>query len=629
MPDSIFSKPIIHKSKDVKDFGLGKNHKVKVESNIVMPILAESIYKNPLSSIRELYNNEKTSCYKARKLGLKNQRIEININTETRDLTIQGYNSIGISKKVFEDIILNVGVSGNNSQDSIGMFGLGVYSYSLLSENCIITTKSYEDNNIKSYLGKSALNFEDIENQEELKEYGTKFYLNVKDNINFNDLIKTIHDITKFSDIPTYLTVNDNNEPLIQYDDIFDYFEKTIKPIKNKNESLAYYEVKTDDYDIIYYKFQGINYRNSYGNSELVLLNTPIEFYHNNYRFDYIINIKNERLFEPHVSRDFFSDESKTKISDLIDDKFVGFAGTDKTHKNLKEWYKDDLKWFNWNFIDDDFRTYGLQGKDPLNPRKKRLKDLKTLLPLECPKAFYYSNKWNKSVYNKLKSENKFIVFTEDYITDNFVKLGFKEYKLSKSEIQSKTKKANKLTKNYKYHGKYSIEDYPNRANAIIIKSDDLNKDKFSLKYSGFQSNIYLITNNADYDNALKKENLIKILDNTIFTTSKGIKDFQFIKDNLDEITFIDTSECITNQISLMKYDRIMVLANPDIMAFIALIYEKNISPYNHLRTNYNYFKSIFKGVKLRILESVRNTTDYTHNSEFYHNMKYLRDKCP
>ena len=632
LSNSFFSNPIIHKSKEVKDYNLGKTHDVKVKANIVMPILAESIYKNPLSSIRELYNNEKTACYKARKLGLKNQRIEIKINTETRDLTIQGFNSIGISKSVFNDIILNVGVSGNNSQDSIGMFGLGLYSYSLLSENCIISTKSLEDKEIKTYLGKSALNFEEIENQEELKEYGTKFYLNLKDNLEFEDIINKIKEIVQFSDIPTILIVDDLEHSLIQYDDIFDYFNKAINHSWNSQESIVYNFVKTDDYDIIYYKKEGKSNRGYNGNeSLLLLLNTPIQYYKTFYNFEYIVNIKNEKLFTPNPSRDFFSDEVKLIIDDLIESKFTEFEGTDKIHSNIKEWYKDDLKWFNFEFgtNEDIISSWYLKCKDVKKPRKKRESDLSQILPDEMPNEFLFNVNWDKRLYDKMTKDNKFIVFISESNVEHYKKIGFKEYKLSKKEIiaKSKTQASKKLTKSFKFHTKRDSQDLPTK---YVIKTSDLNKDKWNLRYSGFNSDVSLITHNADYKECLLKDDVSTILENTIFTTSKGIKDLGFIEENLSNIEFIDTSVTLTNQVGLMlPHNNILVLANPDIMAFICLIYDKNIQPSNHYKTHYVYFKSIFEGTKLNILESIDNKYDYKQNTEFYYNMKYLRDNLP
>jgi hypothetical protein len=643
MSNSLFSKPIIHKSKNVKDYGLGKNHKVNVESSIVMPILAESIYKNALSSIRELYNNEKTSCYKGKKVGLKNQHIEITINTETRDLTIQGFNSIGISDDVFRNIILNVGVSGNNDKDSIGMFGLGLYSYSILSENCIITTNSFDDKKIKSYLGKSALNFEEIEAQESLKEYGTKFYLNVKDNIDFTDIRDRIEAVVKFSDIPTKLIIDDVDIPLIQYDDIFDYFNKAINHSWTFSESIVYNFVKTDDYDIIYYEVSSQNNSrmyNRYDDSLLLLLNTPIEFHHYTSNFSYIINIKNEKLFEPHISRDFFSDKIKDLISNTISDNFIEFEGINKTHDDLKSWYDDKLKWFNFSFKgndDDKINSWHLKCKNPKKPRVKRDISLEYLLTDKIPSKLYYSFTWNKRLYEELKKKNELIVFLRNNTYSNyskyFDKIGFKEYKIKNKDVISKSKTKNlkvKLTKSFKFHSRNSIDNEPSD---IVIKCQDLNADKYTLKYSNFNSNVCLISNNADYDKAITKDDIIKILNKTVFVTSKGLKDIKFIEDNFKDIEFYCNNQpdyygrnekTVINQKGLMLYDdQIILSANSDLLVYLALTYNTPLTIEVYTYTNLKYFQSIFNNDKLNILESIANKND---KSDFYENMKYLSD---
>ena len=625
------NKPVIHKQKEIKDFGLGKSHDVKVNSNIVMPILAESIYKNPLSSMRELYNNEKTSAYKARKLGLKDQRIEIRINTETRDLTITGINTIGISKAVFNDIILNVGVSGNNSTDNIGMFGLGLYSYSILSENCVITTFSHEDKKHYSYIGKSALNFEEIETQDKLKEFGTRFYMNLKDNININSdydsLVEKIKEIVKFSDIETWLFVDSEKIELIQYNDIFDYFDKAINHSWNSKKSIVYNVVQSDDYDIIYYKIADSNRYSYYGTREkqLLLLNTPIDFYHNNYEFEYIINIKNEQKYNPHISRDFFDDKIKDSIKNLINDNFTGFEGINKRHDSLKSWYEDPLKWFNWKFIDEAFRNYHLKCKNPNKPRQFRHVDLYTILPDKMPKElFYIASSWDKRLYESMKKENKLIVFINSVNIDEFKKIGFKEYKRKRADIikKSKTTLKKKLTKNFKFHYNGSSEDI---GKGIVVKTSNLNTDKSNLRYCNFNADISLIIDSADYP-ALTLDKIEKLLNGMIFTTSKGLKTFEWIIENLNSIRWINSKEYLINQKGLMLEKENMVLIDPQTLGFIILLFGRIFNVEWSLKTHYNYFKSIFKDYKLNILESIADKSDHEYNIDFYHNMKYLRD---
>jgi len=112
-------------TKHDNNYGFSETIKTEINQLAIIPILSDSIYKDPLSAIRELYNNEVTAC----KNSKLDTRIEIKLDTNTRELSIRGYNSMGITREIFDKILKVMGNSGNNSGDRIGLYGLGFFSH--------------------------------------------------------------------------------------------------------------------------------------------------------------------------------------------------------------------------------------------------------------------------------------------------------------------------------------------------------------------------------------------------------------------------------------------------------------------------------------------------------------------
>ena len=120
------------------------NIRAELHSETILRTLAERIYNDYNSAIRELYNNEARACRTARdKYGAK-PSINIIINSIDRSIVLQGIDSLGITKAVFSQVLRIVGKSGNLSGKEVGQFGMGFISYALLTDMMLLETFARE-----------------------------------------------------------------------------------------------------------------------------------------------------------------------------------------------------------------------------------------------------------------------------------------------------------------------------------------------------------------------------------------------------------------------------------------------------------------------------------------------------
>ena len=216
-------------NKEVKNYGLGDEVTVELNALAIIPIIADKIYKKATSPIRELYNNEITACQKALILNPNlDQRIEIILDTDTRELSIQGFNSLGMDSTTFMKILRVMGNSGNSEGNYKGLFGIGFYSFFKISERIIIISNSLESGEKFAYICKSALKFERLkdENYEALEETGFKIIVNVKEGISMNEFDEYIQGIVKLSGIKTSFIKDGENVELEQYKNLEHYIKQ-------------------------------------------------------------------------------------------------------------------------------------------------------------------------------------------------------------------------------------------------------------------------------------------------------------------------------------------------------------------------------------------------------------------
>ena len=350
-----------HDSKIDASYGLGEQIKTQINQLSIIPILSDSIYKDPLSAIRELYVNEVTACKKSK----LNSRIEIKLDTNSRDLIIQGINSSGITREIFDKILTVMGNSSNDDNSKSGYFGLGFFSHVKISEKMLVHTYT-QDEKYFSFISKSGLSFEILPNEytEKLSNYGTKIIMNVKDVINLDELITKIKEIIQFSLVKTDFYIDEINQNIRQFQSLKEIMINDYPEFYNKKYSeisLKIHENNNELYDLIIVKdYPSI----SNLEDKIFLLNTPVNVSKrdllNRYNIDIYLNIKNEHFFKPHVSRDYLTKESEVKLKNLllkdleIFDEDRNYNDIEKNKIDIMDYVNDNnrfLKYYQINSI--------------------------------------------------------------------------------------------------------------------------------------------------------------------------------------------------------------------------------------------------------------------------------------
>ena len=177
------------------------NIKVELHSETILRTLAERIYSDYNSAIRELYNNEARACRMARDQFHARPKIHITLNETDRKLVIHGIDSLGITKKIVGQVLRIVGKSSNMAGNEVGQFGMGFISYSLLTDMMILETNPRLGEEY-ALICDGGMLFRKAP-QPNLGSYGTRLEMVLKDNIHLDELVKTFEACAQFSTIPT------------------------------------------------------------------------------------------------------------------------------------------------------------------------------------------------------------------------------------------------------------------------------------------------------------------------------------------------------------------------------------------------------------------------------------------
>ena len=102
---------------------------VKLEEEVVKQRVSHELYEKPSSGFRELFANELRACHTAKNKYGANPRIEVTINPFEKKLSIQGYDSMGMSTELFLNVGRYLGRSDNFSGKEPGQFGFGLAAY--------------------------------------------------------------------------------------------------------------------------------------------------------------------------------------------------------------------------------------------------------------------------------------------------------------------------------------------------------------------------------------------------------------------------------------------------------------------------------------------------------------------
>ena len=462
---------------------------VELEKEVVISRIAKDLYSSWKSAIRELLNNEYTSCLKAKKLGL-NPKIYFTLDPINRILEIEGINSLGISSDIFLNVLRYIGRSANFNGSQIGQFGFGFKSYLMLSENIIVETYSYESKEKYAIMGKKGLGF-DILPKPNRDYYGTKLILTVRPEINLYELRNTIINYSKYKDdIDIYVTLTSelkskwsNNIQkgihLIEKINLEKMLDKYVKP---KYDYIRF-NYKDNDLKILF----DIHNKDD-SNYKILLIKTPIEGRINiNDGINVIINIKNERLYQPTADRDRLTEKAlndlKVKVDQVISltiETYINQLDTyDKWLENSK--HKVLFKYQNNNIIISNLKSYvqcysyyekskgreyysttiNVIGKneqqifDLLSTKRHREKNNYTI-----SNKYYICNKFSPYYMKELVQKNYSIIVRIDNkdLLGLFLQFGFKLWEKPKDKKRKRPKKIS--LENKVFTGHFNKTDY-------------------------------------------------------------------------------------------------------------------------------------------------------------------------
>ena len=378
---------------------------VRLKDEAVIKYLSEGIYTSWKSAIRELFANELTAALTSKEIDPNaNPTIEIRIDPKTRGLTIHGIDSLGITQDTFADKLIYYGRSGNTSSRKLGRFGFGIKSYVSLGEDIRIETYARETGEKYGMVGREGTHFRRIPDDElTISQYGTRISIALRDEereqeetsysgkvttvkrkiISFEDLIKTIRDVCRFSDVDTYLTITSDIKEKKYYSSYYSngsFYESSVA--KAGREKINYspkeyasvashfmlgdrstFEFELDDSDFYFYGVLAPSGRDDTevsvdsDNGEVRLLKMPIEVTISESAQDHgggtrevepeypmtywLVNLKDETIFEPTPDRERLKEglysSVHEKIVKFLKDKFAGMEiGSFEDYRNSK-----------------------------------------------------------------------------------------------------------------------------------------------------------------------------------------------------------------------------------------------------------------------------------------------------
>lgn len=280
---------------------------------VMVQRLAKDIYKNATSGIRELYMNAVRGCTDGVEMfGYKDPHIKVTINEGERIIIIED-NGRGITKARFKQVLRELGTSDNHDGTTTGQFGMGFASYMTLASVCVLDTIGDNGDNYKmlcrdgissKYGGKS-----------DLDSHGVKLTLTCYENVDFEEICKKLYDTASHASVPTTVVIEEfeytppdfveglNEIKRVSFDDVDGVLGDDEEPIRIDHE----------DFTLI--ACDSINNK-----SDVYLLNVPIES-DIEIPFSYwILNIKDERKFQPMPDRDRMREESDKALQKQVDD---------------------------------------------------------------------------------------------------------------------------------------------------------------------------------------------------------------------------------------------------------------------------------------------------------------------
>ena len=285
--------------------------RTKLNEDVIINRIAKELYKNPVSGIRELYNNSVRACQLAEEeYGQTDSLITVTLDLDTRKITIED-NGIGISKERFKKVLRELGTSDNHDSTKVGQFGMGFASYTTLSSALILDTHARNEDQYRM-IAKDGMSFQVIGNSTQ-DNYGTKLEMICHSEIDLTLFIRKLEDMMLFSGVHSiikkrgfpYENLSHEFHPLTLMEHVLQFHNRD-----------TIIHIDHDDFELV-----GVigDLRGSGNIKEVFLLNSPIHAsVHNEGFSELFLNIKDERKYPPMPDRDRMREESEKDLNALI-----------------------------------------------------------------------------------------------------------------------------------------------------------------------------------------------------------------------------------------------------------------------------------------------------------------------
>ena len=346
---------------------------VQINPEVAIQTVSKNMYTDPTACIREYVNNEARPCREAVSKGYKDVSVYITVNAISRNIIIEGRNSMGMSLDMFKEVYVVLGRSGNFDGEESGQFGFGRASYLCLSDLMVFETWSRETDEKFGFVGKNGVAFEPIPSKKlSIKQYGTKITMNMRKDVNLLRIIEYIEHVSRFLRVDVFLeivgNVNDGSEVVVISDN--NICVRQVGPVSMTDAVGGDADVHIDnnDYELV----ASIEHDVESGYDwEYNLIGMPINvsistgadlIYYQQVLPFCIINIKNERKYMPTSSRDTLTIESIKLLHSKIESDLAECLGKINI-TCMRDYYKNERMLAHlWNCAVRDLSVVGFNS---------------------------------------------------------------------------------------------------------------------------------------------------------------------------------------------------------------------------------------------------------------------------
>lgn len=233
---------------------------------VVDAFVGENLYNDRLTSLREVLQNSIDTCRYKQTLEGKNYSPEVTVVIEEDKVVVQD-NGLGMDEFIIKNFFGKLGSSFYQQEnvkkeyEAIGNFGVGVFSYFLMSDYIDIETKTKSSETLHFRLDKDPKNYFHFFQQYNRKISGTTITLHLKDDFKSRDkheFIEYIKNKFRFIEFPINIIYGDYKNTITRQPLIFHNLRENIYNDLNFSSKKI-----IDNLEFYTYQFQSKEYEGS------------------------------------------------------------------------------------------------------------------------------------------------------------------------------------------------------------------------------------------------------------------------------------------------------------------------------------------------------------------------------